>query len=187
MGDLNADGKDDLFFGSSKYATSEIYLQTKEGFKLQKNNFKKDHIFEDVSAVIADFDNDQKNDLFVATGGADFSNARPELSDRILYGKSMFEGSSSIKELYDNASITIANDVDNDGDIDLFVGNHVVTNRFGETPNSYILYNEGGTFSRKNAQQLTRDGHKHIWSDFNSDGLPDLIVVGEWMSQYSKK
>ena len=55
----------------------------------------------------------------------------------------------SIKELYDNASITIANDVDNDGDIDLFVGNHVVTNRFGETPNSYILYNEGGTFSRK--------------------------------------
>ena len=68
------------FFGSSKYATSEIYLQTKEGFELQKNNFQKDHIFEDVSAVIADFDNDQKkNDLFVATGGADFSNARPEL------------------------------------------------------------------------------------------------------------
>ena len=75
----------------------------------------------------------------------------PALSclDRILYGKSMFEGSSSIKELYDNASITIANDVDNDGDIDLFVGNHVVTNRFGETPNSYILYNEGGTFPEK--------------------------------------
>ena len=183
VGDLNADGKDDLFFGSSKYATSEIYLQTKEGFELQKNNFKKDHIFEDVSAVIADFDNDQKNDLFVATGGADFSNARPELSDRILYGKSMFEGSSSIKELYDNASITIANDVDNDGDIDLFVGNHVVTNRFGETPNSYILYNEGGTFSRKNAQQLTLGMVTNaIWSDFNSDGLPDLIVVGEWMS-----
>ena len=182
VGDLNEDGKDDIFFGSSKYRQSSIFLQTDEGFEIQEFTNTKDAVYEDVSAVIADFDNDQKNDLFIASGGADFSNVRPELSDRVLYGKDSLATSNLIEGLTDNASVVISNDVDNDGDLDLFVGNNVVTNKYGQIPSSYILYNNNG-FSKENVQKLdigmVTDA---IWSDFDADGTQDLIIVGEWMS-----
>lgn len=181
VGDLNEDGQEDIFFGSSKYKKSAIFLQTDKGFVLQESKETKDAVYEDVSAIIADFNNDQKNDLFIASGGADFSNVRPELADRILYSTDSLTSSNLIQGLTDNASVVISHDVDNDGDLDLFVGNNVVTNKYGQIPSSYILYNDNG-FSKENIQRLdvgmVTDA---IWSDFDTDGNKDLIIVGEWM------
>lgn len=181
VGDLNEDGQEDIFFGSSKYKKSAIFLQTDKGFVLQESKETKDAVYEDVSAIIADFNNDQKNDLFIASGGADFSNVRPELVDRILYSTDSLTSSNLIQGLTDNASVVISHDVDNDGDLDLFVGNNVVTNKYGQIPSSYILYNDNG-FSKENIQRLdvgmVTDA---IWSDFDTDGNKDLIIVGEWM------
>ncbi len=183
VGDLNEDGKEDLFFGSSKYAPSQIYIQTANGFELQQlPNTKKDSITEDVSAVISDFNNDQKNDIFIATGGADFSRVQPALLDRVLLNKDSLQAIEYIKELNENASVVIANDVDGDNDTDVFIGNHVVTNNYGEIPMSYVLYNHKGAFSKDSIQKLPIGMVTHaIWSDFDQDGIQDIIAVGEWM------
>ena len=70
-----------------------------------------------------------------------------------------------------------------DGDLDVFIGNHVVTSKFGEIPNSYLFENTENGFvvleddAFENLGMVT----DALWSDFDSDGREDLIIVGEWM------
>ena len=82
FGDLNDDGKDDLFFGGSKHNSSKVFVQKDSVYVAFKFPLiAKDSIKEDVIALIADFDNNQKNDLLIGTGGADFFNEMKPLLD----------------------------------------------------------------------------------------------------------
>ncbi|MCB0476297.1 MAG: VCBS repeat-containing protein, partial [Flavobacteriaceae bacterium] len=82
VGDLNNDGKDDIFFGGSKRIPAQIFIQRDTAFtSMPVSVIANDSLKEDVSAVIADFNKDGKNDLFVGTGGADFYNKMEPLRD----------------------------------------------------------------------------------------------------------
>ena len=185
IGDLNNDGKNDIFFGGSKYMPSKIYAQQDSTFHLIKiPEIVNDSIKEDVSAVIADFNSDGKNDLFIGSGGADFYNKmRPLLDGYYVQNDSTFV-SVKLPEFFENASIVKENDFDNDGDLDLLVASNIVSNDYGNIPNTYILANQNGKFSLLNNEQLQKIGMvtDAIWDDFDNDGQKDLIVVGEWMS-----
>jgi hypothetical protein len=89
-----------------------------------------------------------------------------------------------LPKYYENASVIEAYDYDNDGDLDVFIGNNVVSGDFGDIPNSYILKNNEGSFSLLENQPFQNIGMitDAIWDDYNSDGFTDLILVGEWMS-----
>ena len=74
IGDLNSDGKKDIFFGGSKRIPSRVYIQKDSSFiDYPISEFANDSIKEDVVALIADLNNDNQNDLFIGSGGADFS------------------------------------------------------------------------------------------------------------------
>ncbi len=185
IGDLDQDGKDDIFFGGSKFIPSKIYAQKDTTFTLTKMaSISKDSIKEDVDAIIADFNKDGKNDLFVASGGADFfGNMKPLLDSYYLRQDSIFV-EAKLPEYFENAAVIKANDFDGDGDLDLFVGNEGVTNDFGKIPSSYLLRNDNGNFSIVENKDLQSVGMvtDAVWHDFDNDGNKDLIVVGEWMS-----
>ena len=66
---------------------------------------------------------------------------KPLLDSYYIQNNGNFE-TENLPEYYENASIIKPNDFDNDGDLDVFVGNHAVSNDFGNIPNSYILKNE---------------------------------------------
>ena len=75
-------------------------------------------------------------------------------------------------------------DMDRDGDKDLFVGGRLIPGRYPETPESYILINNGkGEFLIAESQELRKRGMvtDAVWVDFDGDQFEDLIVVGEWM------
>ncbi|WP_435623629.1 VCBS repeat-containing protein [Flagellimonas sp.] len=184
LGDLNQDGKTDIFFGSSKFSLSRIYLQADTSFVEQKfPEILKDSIREEITALINDFDGDGKNDLFIGAGGADFSGkAKPLLNTLFVQSDSVYK-EANLPESFGNTSIIRSNDFDNDGDLDVFVGNHVVTSKFGEIPNSYLLENtkNGFIIAAENVFQKMGMVTDAVWSDFNADGRDDLIVVGEWM------
>jgi enediyne biosynthesis protein E4 len=179
IGDLNNDGKDDIFFGGAKGKASQIYIQNATGFT-RKNylEIEKDSVSEDASAVIGDFNNDKINDLYVASGNGE--NAQ-DLQDRLYIGNNLTK--TMLPELRQNASVVRSFDYDNDGDLDVFVGNNSKYNRFGEIPDCYLLNNNKGVFSIVQNKTFEKIGmvSAAVFSDFNKDGKSDIIVVGEWM------
>jgi len=185
LGDLDGDGKTDIFFGGSKYIPSEIYIQGDSVFSERYfSNIANDSIKEDVTAVIADFTGDGKNDLITGSGGGDFYNQMPPLLNSYYVQKDGIFINSKLPKTFENSSVAVPNDFDGDGDIDVFIGNQAITNDFGKSPDSYLLKNDGGHFSIVENDDLQGLGMvtDAIWHDFDGDGLKDLIVVGEWMS-----
>ena len=181
IGDLNGDGKEDIFFGGAKGKKASIYIQNASGFsKNPSAAIEDDSIYEDASAVIGDFNNDKINDLFVASGGGENP---ANLDSRLYLNKNNLLNKAAFPILAENAAVVKAFDYDGDGDLDLFIGNDSKNNIFGSTPDCYLLNNNKGVFSIVENKIFAKTGMvtDATVTDFNKDGKPDLILVGEWM------
>ncbi|MEQ9298687.1 MAG: VCBS repeat-containing protein [Cyclobacteriaceae bacterium] len=184
-GDLNGDGREDFFIGSSKYESSKVFIQVEDGFQESPIPLiNSDSIKEDVAAAIADFNGDGEPDIIVGSGGADFYNKMEPLLDS-YYSKGT-DGwlKATLPEYFENASIIRPYDYDNDGDMDVFIGNQSVSNDFGKVPTSLLLNSDQGQFIAIENEALQRAGMvtDALWTDYDEDGNIDLILVGEWMT-----
>ncbi len=185
IGDLNGDGKEDLFFGGSKYGPSQVFVQQDSVFVTNTfNTIQIDSIKEQISASIADFNNDGKNDLMISAGGGDFFGPSEPLLDTYYVQQDSTFQRGELPEYFQNSSVIRPFDFDNDGDLDVFIGGHTITANFGAAATSYLLENNNGTFSPKKGFESISKGMvtDAIWSDFDGNGVTDLILVGEWMA-----
>ncbi len=154
--------------------------------------FEKDAISEDTDCLFVDVDGDGDQDLYVTSGGSEFSASSLALMDRLYLndGKGRFHKSNQMLPAGkpECTSVVTASDFDNDGDQDLFVGVRLKSGLFGVPQNGYLLRNDGqGNFSNVTAEispgllelGLITDA---VWNDYDQDGDLDLMVVGEWMA-----
>ncbi len=191
VADINHDGLEDVFIGSSKRNKSAIFLQQPNGKFIQSKQIALDNdsTYEDVDAAWADVNNDGHLDLVVASAGNEYYGDDEHLTPRVYLndGKANFTNlSNAFDKLYVNASCIIPYDFNNDGFIDLFVGGRSVPWEYGKIPHSYLLQNDGkGKFkdvTDQFAKELSEVGFvtQAIWFDIDKDGDKDLILALEW-------
>ena len=192
-GDVNNDGLEDIFISGAKGSAGKLYLQNNSGKFIvsDSNTFNEDKMSEDIGVLFFDADNDKDLDLYVVSGGNDFNVDSPELQDRLYIntGKGQFKKSqNSLPKMITSGSSVTAGDFDNDGDLDLFVGGRLVPGNYPTAPRSYLLENNGKGKFRDITSTINPTLEylgmvtDAIWSDYNADGLLDLLVVGEWMN-----
>lgn len=187
LGDINGDKLDDVVVAGAKGSTYGLYIQTSTGFK-ESSNFIEDTISSDITdAVLVDINNDNMLDLILAKGGQEFENST-ELAPALYLGsaKGGFRSSDAgdLTKILVNASCIRPMDYDKDGYFDLFIGGRVVAGSYGLNPTSYLLKNSGnGTFKIVDNLPSNKPGMvtDAMWQDLNADGMPDLVLVGEWM------
>ena len=193
VADVNGDGLDDIFIGGAKGEPSAILIQREDGSFARSNErlLATDSISEDVGGVFFDANGDRTPDLYVVTGGNEFSEEAPALQDRLYLndGRGNFRKApvDALPPSSLSGSCVRAADFDGDGAIDLFVGGRSVPGRYGVDAQSVLLRNNGhGKFT--DVTESAAPGLSHVgmvtdatWKDIDGDGRPDLIVVGEWM------
>lgn len=192
-GDINGDGLEDIFAGGGNGKAGAVFLQQKNGSFLQVSNpdLEADKTFEDADAVIFDANGDQLPDLYIASGGYHSIDPRdPVLQDRLYFGngKGNFKRAlGSLPEMITSKGCVAAADYNGDGHTDIFIGGRVVPGRYPETPESFLLLNDGrGKFTNVTKQWNARLGAigmvtDAVWMDVNADKRPDLLLAGEWM------
>lgn len=187
MGDVNGDGSEDLFVGGAKGQPSVIYLNDEGSYV---PFWQSKPIYEDVAAVLEDIDKDGDLDLIVAAGSGEYPKGHESNTNRIYYNN----GDANFSESYyyiDNAksntrSVSLS-DVDGDGWLDVFFGNHSDPSTYGLGSTNRMLRNiRGREFIDIKGERI--DGLDEggmitdaIWADLNDDGYRELVVVGSWM------
>lgn len=197
VGDIDNDGLDDMVVGGDSYNQAQVIFQLPNGKFRQRNLLPGTTfppiIFKDAGLLLFDANGDSKLDLYVASGGYEAGPNDPEYQDRLYLndGKGNFTlAKDAVPTNFTSKLCVRAFDYNKDGKLDLFVSGRVRPWEYPKPVSSIILRNDSkdghAKFTDVTAEvapQLKDIGLvcDALFTDFDNDGWPDLVLAGEWM------
>jgi hypothetical protein len=188
LGDVDGDGRADLYIGGAAGQAGALFLATADGFVERPGPWQQDAASEDLGAVLFDADGDGDLDLFVASGGAQVPEGHPDLQNRLYRndGKGQFvRDRDALPDQREASGHVAVFDADGDGRPDLVVAGRLVPGRFPDAPPTRLYGNAGGRFVDRTAElapALLQAGMVTavLPSDVDGDGQVDLLVAAHW-------
>ncbi len=197
VADVDGNGLDDIICGGSTSYSAQEFLQQPSGKFIQRSVLKgKDTVnksCEDEGALLFDADGDGDPDLYLASGGIEAMRGSSLYQDRIYVndGKGNFkQDSTALPQNFASKFCVRAIDYDKDGDLDLFISGRIDPKNYPKPVSSFIYRNDSkkGQIKFTDVTNEVAPSLKNIglvcdalFTDFNNDGWPDLILAGEWM------
>jgi len=194
-GDIDDNGLDDIVIGGTSANPAQIFLQQQNGLFIQKDVYPKDFgvKYKDEGMLLFDANGDGHPDLYVSSGGFENPKGSKFYQDRLYIndGKGNFTlDSLALPQNYNSKLCVRAFDYNGDGKLDLFVSGRVDPWNYPKPVSSFIFRNDSKDgharftdVTSEVAPQLKDVGMvcDALFSDFDGDGHPDLILTGEWM------
>jgi hypothetical protein len=183
---LSSSSSGEIYVGGSAGISGQLYRRMDSGaWKLLPGPWAADRAAEDTGSVWLDFDGDGDEDLYVASGGVEFPERHENYRDR-LYRREA-DGSFTLAALpdlrYSSGTVRTA-DYDRDGDPDLLVAGRQQPGAYPLSGTTVLLRNDDGRFVVTELPDGGRWGMVNDlrWLDYDGDGDPDIVAVGEWMA-----
>jgi hypothetical protein len=198
VGDVDGNGYDDMVVGGTSKYPAQLLLQQANGKFIQRDLLPKNpgdlnSRVKDEGLLLFDADGDGHLDLYIASGGYENKPGSPSYQDRIYIndGKGNFkEVADALPRNFTSKLCVKAADYNKDGKLDLFVSGRVDPWNYPKPVSSFVLRNDSKTGHIKFTdvtQSVAKDLKDiglvcdAIFTDFDNDGWPDLILTGEWM------
>ncbi len=196
-GDINGDGLDDLVItaapgnaptiltqnANGKFTSKLLYDSATAGYKQQDER----------GILLFDADNDRDLDLLITSGGYSYLSNDSSFADMFFIndGKGNFIARHDLLPKNNTSKLCIrACDYDKDGDLDLFISGRVLPHYYPKPVSSFIYQNNTTngqiTFEDVTATVAPALGNigmvcDALFTDYNNDGWPDLMLAGELM------
>jgi len=198
VGDVDGNGYDDMVVGGTSQYPAQLLLQQPNGKFIQRDLLPREKNnmgahFKDEGLLLFDANGDGQLDLYIASGGYENKPGSPYYQDRLYIndGKGNFtEAVDALPQNFTSKLCVKAIDYNKDGKLDLFVSGRVDPWNYPKPVSSMILRNDSkdGHVKFTDVTETVAKDLKNIglvcdaiFTDFDNDGWPDLILTGEWM------
>jgi len=196
VGDVDGDGLDDIIVGGNSITPAQVFLQQPNGMFVQHQLFPGQGVYsntKDEGILLFDANGDGKPDLYITRGGYQYAPGDTTYQDKLYIndGKGRFTLAANALPVNHTSKLCVrAIDYNKDGKPDLFISGRVDPWNYPKPVSSFILRNDSKNgvvkftdVTNEVAPELKDIGLvcDALFTDYDNDGWPDLVLAGEWM------